>query len=103
MDPIPEFVQLQLDFTEPIRRRYEVIRPLVLFTEGTATQRAQDTDLHPDTVRRLLHDFRNTACEGCYLPSSRRAAAGPHCVGGRTPGIDRLKVLYGGFHARELA
>jgi hypothetical protein len=37
MDPIPEFAQRQWDFMDPIQRRYEVIRPLVLFTEETAT------------------------------------------------------------------
>src|SRR5215813_901884 len=68
MDPIPEFAQLQWDFMDPIQRRYEIIRPLVLFTEGTAAQRAQDTDLHPDTVRRWLHDFRQHGMLG-LLPA----------------------------------
>ena len=45
MDPIPEVAQLQWDFMDPLHRRYAVIRPLVLFTAGTATHRAQDTDL----------------------------------------------------------
>ena len=104
MDPMPELAQLQLDFMDPIQRRYEVIRPLVLFSEGTATQRAQDTDLHPDTVRRWLHDFRHDGMRG-LLPAvvprePRRGATISEAV---REEIDRLKALYGGFHARELA
>jgi len=33
--------------------RYEVMRPLVLFGDRTATQRARETHTHPDTVRAL--------------------------------------------------
>jgi Winged helix-turn helix len=105
MDPIPEVAQLQWDFMDPIQRRYEVIRPLVLCTEGTATQRAQDTDLHPDTVRRWLHDFRQHGMLGLFPAgvTVEQRRRGPTVSEAVCQAIDRLKALYGGFHARELA
>jgi hypothetical protein len=45
VEPTAEFAQLQLDFVDQIQWRYEVIRPLVLLADRTATQRAQET--HP--------------------------------------------------------
>jgi Winged helix-turn helix len=104
MDPATEFAQLQWDFVDPIQRRYEVIRPLVLFAEGTAAQRAQDTHYHPDTVRRWLHDFRQHGMLG-LLPAAvqvEQRRRGPSVSEAVRQEIDRLKALYGGFHAREL-
>jgi transposase InsO family protein len=104
MDPATEFAQLQWDFVDPIQRRYEVIRPLVLFAEGTAAQRAQDTHYHPDTVRRWLHDFRQHGRLG-LLPAAlqvEQRRRGPSVSEAVRQEIDRLKALYGGFHAREL-
>jgi transposase InsO family protein len=105
MNPTAEFAQLQLDFVDQVQWRYELIRPLVLLADGTATQRAQDTHTHPDTVRRLIRRFRQQGMLG-LLPNDVSGARQ-----GRPPGvpeavrqeIDQLKALYAGFHARELA
>ena len=43
MEPMRDFAQLQLHFVDQIQSRYEVIRPLVLLADRTATQRAQAT------------------------------------------------------------
>ena len=51
MEPMQDFAQLQLQFVDQIQWRYELIRPLVLFADGTPTQRAEATHTHPDTVR----------------------------------------------------
>jgi hypothetical protein len=51
VEPIAEFAQLQLGFVDQTQWRYEVIRPLVLFADRTAQQRAQETETHPDTVQ----------------------------------------------------
>jgi hypothetical protein len=40
VEPNAAFAQLQLGFVDQIQWRYEVIRPLVLFANQTATQRA---------------------------------------------------------------
>ena len=69
MEPTAAFAQLQLGFIDPIQWRYEVIRPLVLFADRTATQRAQETETHPDTVRTLRRRFRQQGMLG-LVPAS---------------------------------
>ena len=105
MDPTAEFAQLQLGFVDQTQRRYEVIRPLVLFADRTAGQRARETQTHPDTVRKLQRRFQHQGMLG-LLPSDveviirERAMRIPDAV---RQEIDRLKALYPGFHYRELA
>src|SRR5215475_10547300 len=99
-----EFAQLQLGFVDQTQWRYEVIRPLVLFADRTAQQRARETETHPDTVRTLHRRFRQQGMLG-LLPadvevvSRRRASPVPEAV---RQELDRLKALYDGFHYREL-
>jgi transposase len=105
VEPIAEFAQLQLGFVDQTQWRYEVIRPLVLFADRTARQRAQETETHPDTVRTLHRRFRQRGMLG-LLPADvevvprRRASPVPEAV---RQEVDRLKALYDGFHYRELA
>src|SRR4029453_3862913 len=72
---------------------------------GTTTQRAQDTNTQPRTVRRLLRNFRQHGMLG-LLPDSvevqrrGRTSTIPDAV---RQEIDRLKALYPDFHYRELA
>ena len=105
MDSTTEFAQLQLRFVDQTQRRYEVIRPLVLFADRPATQRAQETGTHPDTVRTLHRRFRQQGMLG-LLPGDLEVRR--HARPGTIPDdvrqeIDRLKALYSGFHYRELA
>jgi transposase InsO family protein len=105
MEPTVEFGQLQLGFVDQTQWRYEVIRPLVLFADRTAQQRAQETETHPDTVRTLRRHFRHQGMLG-LLPADveivprRRTSPIPEAV---RQEIDRLKALYDGFHYREVA
>jgi transposase len=100
-----EFAQLQLGFMDQIQWRYEVIRPLVLFGDRTAPERAQETHTHPETVRQLRRRFRQQGMLG-LLPDDvevvpwERASLVPAAV---RQEIDRLKALYPDFHYRELA
>jgi hypothetical protein len=64
VEPTAAFAQLQLSFVDQIQGRYEVIRPLVLFADRTATQRAQETATHPDTVRTLQRRFQRQGMLG---------------------------------------
>jgi hypothetical protein len=64
VEPATDFAQLQLTFVDQMQWRYEVIRPLVLFGDRTATQRAQETQTHPDTVRTLQRRFRQQGMVG---------------------------------------
>jgi hypothetical protein len=105
VEPSAEFAQLQLGFVDQTQWRYEVIRPLVLFADRTAQQRARDTETHPDTVRTLHRRFRQRGMLG-LLPADvevvprRRASPVPEFV---RQEVDRLKALSDGFHYRELA
>jgi hypothetical protein len=105
VEPARDFTQLHLHCVDQIQWRYELIRPLVLLAEGTASQRAQETHTHPDTVRTFVRRFRQQGMLG-LLPGSievvprGRAPHGPEVV---REEIARLKGLYAGFHYRELA
>ena len=103
MDAATTFAQLPL--IDQTQWRYEVIRPLVLFADRTATQRAQETATHPETVRMLHRRFRQQGMVG-LLPGDgevvRRGRA-PTVPDDVRIEIDRLKALYSGFHYRELA
>jgi transposase len=105
VEPTAEFAQLQLDFVDQIQWRYGVIRPLVLLADCTATQRAQETHTHPETVRQFTRRFRQQGMLG-LLPGDlevvprERASSIPEAV---RQELDRLKALYPDFHDRELA
>jgi transposase len=105
VEPTAAFAQLQLGFVDQMQWRYEVIRPLVLFADRTAAQRAQETETHPDTVRTLQRRFHQRGMLGLIpghlqVTARGRAARVPDAV---RQEIDRLKALYPGFHYRELA
>jgi transposase len=105
VEPTAAFAQLQLGFVDQMQWRYEVIRPLVLFADRTAAQRAQETETHPDTVRTLQRRFHQRGMLGLVpghlqVTARGRAARVPDAV---RQEIDRLKALYPGFHYRELA
>ncbi len=105
VEPLRDFAQLQLHFVDHMQWRYEVIRPLVLFADDTAAHRAEETRLHPDTVRRLTRRFQQQGMLGLLpdhtelvLPSRGRPV--PAAV---VAEVTRLKALYHGFGYRELA
>jgi len=105
MDAMPAFDQLQLRFVDHIQWRYEVIRPLVLFDDRTATQRAVETHTHPETVRKLTRRFRHQGTLGLFpdhteILSPRRGQQVPDTV---VEALARLKARYQGFGYRELA
>jgi hypothetical protein len=105
VEPTEEFGQLRLGFVDPMQWRYEVIRPLVLFGDRTATQRAHETQTHPDTVRVLTRRFRQRGMPG-LLPSGGhkgRQQRAPRISTAVRQEVDRLKALSPGFHYRELA
>jgi transposase InsO family protein len=98
-----DFAQLQ--FVDHTQWRYEVIRPVVLFADRTPQQRAQETQTHPATVRKLTRRFRQQGMLG-LLPDDvevivqARTSSVPDAI---RQELDRLKALYDGFHYRELA
>ena len=105
VDAAQEFAQLPRRFVDQLQQRYEVIRPLILFEDRTATQRAQETQRHPETVRALARRFRQQGMLG-LLPGDhevRLRGRARRVSDAVRQEIDRLKGLYAGFHYRELA
>jgi transposase InsO family protein len=102
---LPDADEPQLPFTDPTQYRYELMRPLVLFQDRTATQRAQETATHPDTVSTLKRRFEAQGMLGLVpatlevVPARRRRRVPAEVV----QELQRLKGLYDGFGYRELA
>ena len=77
----------QLHFVDSVQRRYEVIRPIVLLGDRTVAQRAEETQLHPETVRDFTRRFRHQGMLG-LLPAQteivipRRGQVVPEAVVG---------------------
>ena len=105
MAPLADFAQLELHFVDQVQWRYEVIRPIVLFNDRTAAQRAVETHTHPETVRKLTRRFRHQGILGLFpdhtemVMPSRGQQVPPEVV----EELARLKALYDGFQFRELA
>ena len=103
MEPLRDFAQLHLHFVAHLQWRYEVIRPFVLFADDTAAHRAEETHLHPDTVRRLTRRFQQQGMLGLLpdhtelIPSSRGRPV-PAVV---VAEVARLTALYHGCGYRE--
>src|SRR5437660_654544 len=95
----------QLPLNDVLQQRYELIRPLVLLQDRTASQRAQETDTHPETVGALKRRFEAQGMMGLLpdtlqvLPVGRRRRVPVEVV----EELQRLKGLYDGFGYRELA
>ena len=82
-----------------IQQRYELLRPLVLWQDRTARQRAQETDTHPETVGALTRRFEAQGMLGLLpetlqvLPVGRRRRVPDEVV----EELQRLTGLYDGF------
>lgn len=94
-----------LPFDDPTQQRYEVIRPVVVIGNRTATERARETGMHPETVGRLKRRFEQQGMLGLIpetveVVAARRQRRVPDEV---IEELRRLKGLYDGFGYRELA
>ena len=105
MDALPTFDQLPLRFVDPIQWRYEVMRPLGLFDDRSATPRAAETHTHPETVRTLTRRFRHQGTLGLFPEPTEgtRPRRGPPIPAVVVEELTRLKGLYQGCGYRELA
>jgi hypothetical protein len=89
MDAMPDVDQLQLRCVDHIQWRDELIRPVVLMEHRTAAQRAEETHIHPETVRDLTRRFRQQGTLGLFpehteLIRPTPGQAGPRSRGGGT-------------------
>jgi transposase len=94
----------QLPFDDPTQYRYEVIRPIVVIGNRTATERAKEIGLHPETVGSLKRRFEQHGILGLIpdtvevVPARRRRRVSDPVM----EELQRLKGLYDGFGYREL-
>lgn len=100
-----DFQQLQLRFSDHVQWSYELIRPLVLYPSQTPRERAQETQVHPRTVRRHLRYFRHQGMRGLVpelrnMPQWPRSPRVPETI---TTEVLRLKGLYHGLAYTEIA
>jgi len=97
------FSQLYLRFTDPIQYDYEVIRPVVLFSQST-NSRSQETEVPRTTVREKAKQF---VLEGMLGLVDRRAEATSNQKADYPEPIAKyilyLKQLYSPIHYREIA
>ena len=97
-----DFQQLQLLFTDPLQFDYEVIRPIVLFSEHIST-RSQQTGIERTTIgekaRRFLQKGMLGLLDQRTTQSGRKLHAFPEPVAGY---MLYLKHLYPPIHYREI-
>ena len=103
--PLPDADDSQLPFLDPTQYRYELIRPLLLCPERTATQRAQETGTIQKPWAASSVALRSRGMLGLVpdtldVHPAQRQLRVPDTV---VPELQRLKGLYAGFGARELA
>ncbi len=103
MPPELAFDDLQPHFRDPIQRRYELLRPRLLFQDRSARQRAEETQRHPETLRAFKRRFEPHGMRGLLPGHLHLGPAGRH---GRVPdavvaALSRLQGLYDGFQYRE--
>jgi Helix-turn-helix domain len=82
-----------------VQRRYAVIRPSILMGDRTGAERAEETQLHPDTVRDLTRRFRQQGMLGLLpahteIVTPRRGKVVSEKV---LEELARLQALYAGF------
>jgi transposase/transposase InsO family protein len=103
--PLSDSDEPRLPFDDPTQYRYEVIRPVVVIGNRTATERAQEIGIHPETVGDLKRRFEQQGMLGLLpdtvevVPARRRRRVPNEVV----EELQRLKGLYDGFQYRELA
>jgi Homeodomain-like domain len=105
MEAASDFAPLAWRVVDQLPWRSELIRPLVLFENGPATQRAQATHTHPDTVRKLRRRCQRQGMLGLLRDGVEVVpqAPPPRVSEAVIEAIDRRTALDAGFHARELA
>lgn len=97
------FDQLRLIVSDPAQERYEVARPLLLGQPLTATQRAQQTHKHAQTVRGYVRRFEREGMRGLFDEEPALVPQRGTVSEAVRQEVLRLKTLYPPLHLREIA
>lgn len=102
MDAKEDFTQLKLRFTDPIQHDYEVIRPIVLFSQLIA-ERSRETEIERTTVGEKAKRFITEGMLGLVDQRTTRAGRKGHTYPDPIAGyVLYLKQLYPPIHYREI-
>src|SRR5207249_3923462 len=97
-----DFHQLKLLFIDPIQHDYEVIRPVVLFSE-TTTARSGETGLDRSTIGDKARRFVQQGMLGLVDERSTKAGRKPHAFPNPVASyVLYLKQLYPPIQYREI-
>jgi len=97
-----EFAQLRLKFIDPIQHEYEVIRPIILFSE-TISERSRQTGIERTVVGDKAKRFVQQGMLGLQDQRIRKAGRKEHEYPDRIAAhILLLKQLYPPIHYREI-
>ena len=102
MTPTEDFGQLRLKFTDPIQHTYEVIRPIVLFSE-TISERSRQTGVERTQVGEKTKRFVQQGMMGLFDQRTDKGGRKPHQFPEPVAAhILYLKQLYPPIHYREI-
>jgi len=102
MIPSEDFGQLRLKFTDPIQHHYEVIRPIVLYSE-TISERSRQTGVERTRVGEKAKRFIQKGMFGLVDQRGNKAGRKPHQYPEAVAAhILYLKQLYPPIHYREI-
>ena len=100
--PLSDFNQLKLLFSDPVQHDYEVIRPIVLFSEHIAT-RSEQTGIERTTVGEKARRFIQQGMRGLLDQRATHSGRKPHAFPEPVAAyILYLKQLYPPIHDREI-
>jgi transposase InsO family protein/transposase len=102
MPPTEDFGQLRLKFTDPVQHHYEVIRPIVLFSE-TISERSRQTGVERTQVGEKAKRFIQKGMFGLVDQRTEKGGRKPHEYPEPiAEHILYLKQLYPPIHYREI-
>lgn len=103
MTPVDDFGQLRLKFTDPVQHHYEVIRPILLFSE-TIAERSRQTGVERTQVGEKAKRFVQKGMLGLVDQRTDKGGRHPHQYPEPVAAhILYLKQLYPPLHYREIA
>ena len=100
MEPTEQWEQLELHFTSPQQRQYELIRPVVLFGEP-ATERARATNTPQRTVARHAQQFLAHGMASLF--ATPPPASTPRLPPALREAVVALHAEHRALHFREIA
>ena len=62
------FELLEVKFIDEVQRKYEIIRPVILFEDKTVLERSQQTKVHHKAIQKYIRRFEKSGMKGFFNP-----------------------------------